>query len=573
MSQLAPPPVSSPDTQRILDLCQAVAGGKMELYPELEAAARHKQSQMTSVSDQFFAEIEKQPQEFQDKLAQEVELIERLYEGFGQALDAILNFKADPKPESLGEAAMLLSFSSNGLVGAMTTYEQRVLSDGPHKLPLINLFANLSAALREGRVGQEAWELTCVQYKDFYKEAIVEIDNSKHKNDKGVPERRVAFEKLVACLGRLEAMTRSTSAAQFEGEISTLAEGHDELNIAIATFNDAAVEKPTPSRAVNTVLMAARNVVAGTMQRDVLRNLCIQQLEEIQKAISEAQMAARTPTDSATVQEEGARILESMEGIEESLETLLAFSEAEDGKAEIAKDAMQRLEDFTMQLSAANNNIQEYNERYGKIVCPACSTYNVPSNRVCSNCNRQLPQMTGSQEYGVGPTSSLEISEGPAGAGDTGPVVTDVMKRLFDACEGFERRKVSAEELLAMLDGLDRAIADARAKIPRYKLPPIPEDAPEDQRQDAEEVAEVVLGGVALMEQGIEDCEFGIAKIRQGVQDDSSEAILEGQQFYFQGCQYMWQVRRLEEQFQNYIDTHMREDGVEDSGPADTGLA
>ncbi|MBT9584768.1 hypothetical protein IV102_15600 [bacterium] len=470
MNQIAIPPVSSPATQQMIDLCQEIAGGKPDLYPQLEAAANQRHSEMTAVSDRFFSEIESQPEDFQKELSKEIELIERLYEGYGRALEAILGFKADPKPESLLEAAMMLSFASNGLLTAMSGYEQRVLSRGSHKLPLVNLLTNLGVALRKGQTSQEAWQATCTQYKDTYQGAIAEIDNSKHKNDKGVPERKAAFEKLLASIARLEILSKESSAANFDEEIATFSQGQDELNAAIATFNEAAVAGPTPSRAVNTVLLSARSLLGGGMHPEVLRGLCQQQLEEIQKALAQAKLAAQTPTSSSTIQEEGARIVESMEAIEEALETLLAFSEASDGKPEVAQEAMKQLEAATLDLHSANNNVQEFNERYGKIVCPSCSTLNVPNNRMCSSCGRQLPQMTGSEEFGSGGASSMEISDAPDG-GESGPVMTDVMKRLFDACQEFQSGNLSADEVLAMLDGLDRHIAEARTKIPRFKMP------------------------------------------------------------------------------------------------------
>lgn len=553
MNQAAIPPASSPATQQLIDLCLEVAGGNMGVYPQLEGSAQERLKEMTTVSERFFSEVEQQPEDFQNDLRQETEYIESLYDVYGQALDTILAYKASPKPDALHEAAMKLSYASNHLVVAMTAFEHKGLSRGPHKLPLVNLFANLGEALCKGNTTQEAWLVVCKQYKGTYEGAIVEIDNSKAKNAKGVPERRAALEKLVACLGRLETFAKGTSTKQLEEEIRTLADGHEELNESVAAFNAAEVEKPTSSPAINTVLKAASSVLAGTLKRDMLRGLCQVQLDEIQKAIAQVKLASNTPTHSATVMEEGAKIMAAMEGIEEALETLLAFSETNDGKPEIAKQAMQDLETSTMDLAAANNTIQDFNERYGKIVCPSCSTLNVPTNRMCSQCNRQLPQMTGSEEFG-GSSSQVEYSDSE----DLGaPVMTDVMKRLFDACENFQSGKLSADELLAMCDGLDAEIANARATLGRLRLPPIPADAPEDQIQDAHDVSEVIMGGLGLMEQGIEDCEFGIAKIRSGVLTESNEDLREGQTFYFQGCQYMWQVRRLQEQFQAYIDTHM----------------
>jgi len=555
VNQAAIPPASSPATQQLIDLCQEVAAGKRDLYPQLEAAAKLRQDEMNKVSDGFFAEIEKEPEQFQTELKKELELISQLYEGYGQALDTILTCKADLMPEALNEAALMLSFASNGLVSAMNTYEQRVLAQGPRQYPVINLFTNVGAAFRKGETTREAWLGLCSQYKEFYQGALAEIDASNHKNDQGVPERRTALETLVACLARLAALNKASSSSAFEAEIDLFDKGHEALNEAINTFNDASVEGPTSSRAVNTVLLAARSVVAGTMSKHNLRALCGEQLDEICKALAQVRVAAATPCDSPTVLEEGARILEFMEGVQEALELLLAYAESEDGKAEAAQEAMKQLEEATMKLSLANSAISAHNERYGKIVCPSCSTMNTPS-RVCSGCGRQLPQMTGSEEFGVGASSSLEIAETPDGLA-AGPVMTDVMKKLFDACESYQGGELSADELLAMLDQLDAGVGEARKTILRQRMPTIPQDAPDDQKQDAEEVAEVVTGAVGLLEQGIEDCEFGIAKIRHGVLTDSPDDIREGQQFYFQGTQYMWQVKVVEVQFQNYIKAHM----------------
>ncbi len=554
MNQAAIPPASSPATQQLIDLCLEVAGGNMGVYPQLKGAAEQRLKEMNEVSERFFGEVEEQSEEFQKAVAQEAEYIESIYDVYGQALDTILNYGGSPKPEALQEAAMKLSYASNHLAMGMTAFEQKGLSLGPHKMPLINLFANLGEALIKGNTTKDAWLRICKQYKDSYQAAIGEIDKSKLKDAKGVPERRKALEQLVASLSRLEGFAKGTSAGQLEEEIRTLALGHDELNQAVTTFNEAQVQKPTSSPAINMVLKSAQSVVDGKMERDILRGLCQAQLVEIQKGIAQVKLASNTPTHSTTVMEEGAKIMDAMEGIEEALETLLAYSESKDGKADVAREAMKELEAATMELAAANTTIQDFNDRYGKIVCPSCSTLNVPTNRMCSQCNRQLPQMTGSEEFGGGANSQMEFSDSE----DLGaPVMTDVMKELFDACEGFQAGKVSADELLAICDRLDQGVVHARETLSKLRLPPIPADAPEDQVKDANDVSEVIVGGIGLMEQGIEDCEFGIAKIRSGVLTESNEDLREGQTFYFQGCQYMWQVRRLQEQFQAYIDLHM----------------
>lgn len=567
------PPASSPETQQVIDLCLSVAQGKMEEFAALEGVVGERQRDLSAASERFFGDIEKQPEEFQDKFRREIELVEKLFEAYETALAQILSFKANPKPELLQEAAVALSFTSNAMVGAMSTYEQRVFSEGSHKYPLINLFTNLGASLRSGQAPVEGWVATCKQYRLFYEEAIQEIDNSKHKDDPGVPKRRAAMSKIVESLSELEAMDRGTPESKFSQAIDALAEAHDEMNSAIAEFNRAAIEKPTPSPAVNYVILAGNSVLAGTMDRDVLKNLANKQLEQVKSSMSELRMLAKNPMESATLQEESARMLEGMERMEEALETLVAFAESQDAKPEFAREALQQLEEATLEVHNATQSVEGFNERYGKVACPSCGTWNEPSNRSCSSCGRQLPQLTGSDVYGGGAsTSSFQVMEGDPDASNQEVVMTDVMKNLIDACEGFEQGKISADEVLALLDAGDAHAAEARDELARLAMPPVPEDADEEDRQAAEEVVEVVHETLRLMEMGIEECEYGLAKMRQGVLEESSVALKEGQKHYFDGCQYMWQVKKVNDRFQSYIQGTDQEEETEAASRGD-GLA
>ena len=83
---------------------------------------------------------------------------------------------------------------------------------------------------------------------------------------------------------------------------------------------------------------------------------------------------------------------------------------------------------------------------------------------MCSQCNRQLPQMTGSEEFGGGANSQMEFSDSE----DLGaPVMTDVMKELFDACEGFQAGKVSAGQKLALASSASKTVAANERKQTR----------------------------------------------------------------------------------------------------------
>ena len=552
MSQATKPVSQSAETQALIDKCLEVAAGDTRAYPELEHMAQARQDALTQASDNFFAGTEKQGAEFQAKFKNEIELIAKYFEGYDAAIEQILSFKADPRPELLDESAHVLAFCSAGLQSAMAAYEQRFLSEGPSKYPLINLFANLGKLVREGKAPIEGWQGTCNQYEVFYAEAIREIDNSKEKNGPGVPARRAALESIVAALQALKALTPGSSAAKFEELTRDLEQGHSNLDAAVDEFNESITSSPTPSAAINIILKTADSVLEKKIQPGVLRNLCVPQVERLQKSIGDLQLVVKASNDSTVIQEETPKMLEAMELMEEALTVLIAYC---DGTAS-ADDAVQALEDLesgTQTVHGARVNVEAHSESYGKVICPACSTPNAPA-KFCAKCGASLPQMAGSDVYSSwSSTSSFQVLEGDASDSSRDMVVTDVMKDLFESCDKFLRGKLPIDELMAKLDVSQANIDSAKAELSKLHPPPIPDEVEEEERAKLQEVIDLCADSLELLNQGVEECEYGIRQIRQGAQEENQAMINEGQQFYFQGCQKIWQVKRVDDTLQAYI--------------------
>ena len=548
MSQQAPtkPTAQSPETQQLIDLCFLVAEGQMDAYPQLEAAVSQRQAALTSAQDHFFGGVESQSAEFQTKYKPDIEMITKYFEAYDAAMEQILKFKAEPKPELLEEAAHVLAFCSNGLPGAMTGYEQRVLSEGPHQMALINLFTNLGKMLRQGKVDQQAWEGTCKQYEVFYTEALREVDESKAQDAAGVPQRRAALQSIIKCLQELMEFNSKTSSGKFEEGIQTLADGHRDLNDAVAAFNKDWVSTPTPSAAVNIILKTAEGVFQKQIKLQVLRNLCVQQMEKTQKGINEMQMLVKVPQESTIIQEETPKALEAMEAMEEAITTLMAFCD-ESASEEEARAAVADLEQATMKLMAGKDTLDAHGERYGKVICPHCQAANQPNSKSCQECNRVLPQMTGSEVYGaISTQSSFQMLEGESADSSRDGVMTTVMKEL------------------ALIDDYVVKTQEAKKNLGKYHAPPMPEEATEEERAKAQEFIDLCSESLELLNQGVEECEYGLQQMRRGAEEDSMEMLVEGQKFFYEGSQKMWQVRRVDEALQAYI--HAPEEG--DSGAA-----
>lgn len=564
MSQATRPVAASPETQQLIDLCFDVAEGKMDLYPQLENATHARQSALTEASDGFFAGVESQSADFQNKYKGDIDLIGKYFETYDSALEQILKHKSEPNKEILEEAAHMLAFCSVGIPRAMSSYEQKLLSEGPHRYPLINIFTNLGKALREKRTSLEAWVGTCKQYDAFYTEALREVNDSKKQDAAGVPERRKALENILSSLQEMEKFTQSTSGAKFEEVIQALADGHRDLDEAVASYNREVTSGPTGAPAINIILNAAEGVLAKQFLPRMLRDLCTQQMEKTQKGISEMQVLVKVPHESSVIQEETPKALEAMEGIEEALTTLIAFC---DGQAEEkeAREALEDLQSFTKQMLENKSTLDNFGESYGKVLCPHCQTPNAPNTKSCSKCNRMLPQMTGSEVYGaVGTSSSFQALEGESADASRDGVMTTTMKEIFDACDAFQRDKMSVDDFLALIDDYVHKTAEAKKKLGKYHAPPVPSEATAEERAKAQEFIDLCAEALELLGQGVEECEYGLLQLRQGAEEDDREKLVEGQRFFYEGNQKMWQVRRLDEALQKYI--HADPAGGDDDG-------
>lgn len=566
MSQQAAskPVAQSPETQQLIDLCFLVKEGQMNQYPQLEAAVNQRQAALTTAQDAFFGGVESQSPEFQQKFKFEIDLIAKYFESYDAALEQILKFKADPKPEYLEESAHMLAFCSNGLPAAMTAYEQKFLSEGPHRMPLINLFTNMGKMLRQGKAPQEAWEGTCKQYEVFYTQALKEVEESKAQKAAGVPERKAALKKILQTLQELNQFNKSTSEARFEESIQALADGHRDLDEAVAAFNREVTSTPTPSAAINLILKTAQGVFDKQMQARLLRDLCVLQMEKTQAGINDMQLLVKAPHESTVIQEETPKALEAMEAMEEALQTLIAFCD-ESASEDEARAALEDLEQATIRLMAGKEALDSHSERYGKVICPHCQAANPPQNKSCQSCSRVLPQMTGSEVYGtIGTQSSFQMLEGDSPDTSRDNVMTTTMQELFDACANLQRKKMDLDDFLALMDSYLQKTRDAKKNLTKYHAPPIPEEATEEEQAKAQEFIDLCNESLELLNQGVEECEYGLQQMRRGAEEDSQEMLVEGQKFFYEGSQKMWQVRRVDEALQKYINAPA--DGVDSSG-------
>jgi hypothetical protein len=549
------PQSASPETQKLIDGCLALAEGNSDGHQELLSETETRMELMNQSMDGFFAEIDEQGPEFYQSFRHHFEGIEAAYQAYGQALEQILESGQNEETD-FHQIACNLAIASEGLRVGMSMYEEDYLSRGPSQFPIVNLLHNVARALREGTTTLDAWEQTCDRYIGFYQGAIDEIDNSEHQDKPGVPERRESFRVITECLEQLRAFDHSSSpVSELEGILARLSAAHVDLEQAMDTYHHAEFsEGPSKGAKFNWIIKAAEGVLEGTYQPEVLGALAQDALDVTQQHLAEMKEVSRQKLDSVTLNEELARMIEAAEGVEDALSFLIDFSDDPEMPQDQVREAIDELIESGDLLVEATNLVTEYGKTAGKVTCVRCQTAQEPGNRVCASCGAQLPSLPGTGAYSPG-NSSMQVREGKAeDVIDQEEVMTDVMKALFDACEEFmEGRKTFADldshlaRSLSNVDHAERALSELEA-------PAVPEEATPEERELAQGFINMTEDALATLEQGVAECRVGLNQIGQGARSQEPEMVKEGMGIYYQGTQKLWQVKRLDHELTQYIE-------------------
>ncbi|MBI3929279.1 MAG: hypothetical protein HY319_27280 [Armatimonadetes bacterium] len=547
---------ASRETQELLDLCAAIVEGDEGQRGPLRDKVAQRQQELSAAVDDFFGQVNRQGEEYHQRFQAEFEEIELRFREYEAALEKIQAFLEEEKElDALWEAAGALAEASHFLRVAMGRYEQADMSTGPSKFPLVNLLDNLGRGLREGKAPPELWEATCVQYLDVYRKTLEEIEKSQEREAPGVPEREKAVQRILELFEQLRSLSPGDPSDRFSSVLSDMTTAHLDLENAFNTYNEAVFTRgPTRSPRVNLVLNAAAGYREGRYTGHAFKLVVEDYLKAVRSSMEELQPALKAPPESAILNEEMARMLESMEGVEDALVVLSEFAGDPDMDPERVEDALALLEASGEKGAEATAAVQQFNESAGKVLCVHCQTENPLGTRICAGCQRSMPLA------GLAASSSFQVMEG----GVSGPdftqetIMTDVMKALFDECDAYARGEVDPQRLEQLIDSRLSEIERAAEKLSVLQLPEIPAEGTEEEQVLADQFVDIAEDALDLLDLGLEECREGLEKIRKSMESGDSELMQEGKEYYFRGSQKMWQVWRLD----NSLDAYLRGEEV-----------
>ncbi len=545
---------ASPETQQLLDLCVAIARGERNYVDVLRGKLAFRAQEMHQAQDHFFGQVDGEGEEFAAQFKAELDEVAhrfRGYEGALQAIDACLLAGAPPEP--MRACAQALAEASHFLRIALGRYEQAEMSIGASKFPLINILDNLAWAVRSGKPAS-LWDATCAQYSEYYRKMLDEIGKSEHRAGPGVPEREKAVTWIVMLFAQLAQLSPTVPEDRVSALLEELTTAHLDLENSFNTYNTAILtQSPTRSPQVNLVLNTVTGFRAGKYSAEATRQVIQGYLDIVRKGMADLQPTLQAQNDSALLSESAASMLEAMEGVEDALVILLELPGNPNMDEARLQDALVRLRESGNKGAAATEDVRSFNETAGKVACIHCSTLNPMEARVCSNCARPMPLAK------FGGQGTMEIREGGQRSGGAGPdfnqetIMTDVMKMLFDQCEAFEKGEIEAQTLLSTLDAREAEIRRAEEKLSEFRSPEIPEEAEGEEREVSQLFVNMADDALDMLSTALGQCQDGLDRIRQGIEAGNLDLMDEGRESYYEGCQKMWEVWKLDNALDNYL--------------------
>lgn len=545
-------PTPSTQTNKLLDLCRAVLSGEPGKLNELNLYLQERVMALDQARASFLEAVAAEGEAFAAAFRESIDAVLETFEQVAEAQGTLAMFLKDRQPVRLERGIDQLIQATNNMYVAVTHYESRYAQTGPSQFPVLNFFTKAVASLKAGEMSSDDFRVAADGGRQFFEKAVEEIDQSSKKDEKGVPERREACLLIIQAFQQMERNLGENDLLELD--LRMLEEGFAKLEAALKLYQQGAfMETPTESPFVNWVIHAAEGVKAGLYPSQVLKEALDFLESNVREARRQFESSAQVPVSSALLQDEIPRTLEAFDLHDEAIAQMRATLP---GPTPEQLDAgIAALSHAVSSLKGSADVYQNVADREGKVLCPRCGEPNLPDLRVCTKCSGPLPRVADPQ-FNQGAASTFEVRETDEPRPEQAPdmVMTNHLKRLFDACEAIEQKQITAEEFLEVIDWAEGLLEQGESQLESMPRPGIPTGLSEEEEQSLQEQIGLVDETVELLEQGIQEFRSGLDVMRTYVDKRQRDTLVTGIRVVWEGSQKIYQVQRmgqLAEQIEN----------------------
>lgn len=260
---------------------------------------------------------------------------------------------------------------------------------------------------------------------------------------------------------------------------------------------------PTPSEQVNLALSLSKDVGAQVLGDGPLVEVLAgihQSSEELSAGLDQLLEAG---VESVMLREAMDRALQACDYQQEALAD---FAEFFTTRLDVTlRGARRKLEESSIQLSAALDNLSELSEREGKVACMRCGHFNPGGRNNCEKCNMPLPNL-GQTAGSTFDHSEQNVSE-PA-IDPEQPILTGNLVRLYTAVNQVFDGSIDSDKFLSEVEWFQGVIdknSEYEIEEPNWDALSEEERVQEEEGFKAmEEAQELFAGGVTEMNEALE---------------------------------------------------------------------
>ena len=486
-----------------------------------EELAKVLQSSRQGLDEQindFQATVQGMSVEMREKVATLVNGAEEVFGFLETALQEIATYLENGDENLLFNAGSVVRRATEQLNYIFDELRNFVLAvSGPTAIPNLNLMIRALEAYTPDKDAKGE------RLKEFaHGERIMALQSlDALENSAQTPELAAlkdVWDSHLRCMNRMFAGIEKGDKAVVNKEMEnakiSFARLHERIPSAIISQR---VDGPTPSEQVNLALSLAKDVGAQLLgDGPLVEALGIIHLSAEETAAGLDQLL-ESGVESVMLREAMDRALQAIEYQQEALQE---FTEFFTSRLDVTlRSARRKLEESTIQLSAALDNLSELAEREGKVACMRCGHFNPGGRNNCEKCNTPLPNL------GQAASSTFEHAEENVGEPITDPqqpILTSNLVRLYTAVNQIFDGSIDGDKFLSEVEWYQGVID----KNSEYDITePHWEALSEDERAAEEEGFKAMQDAQELFAQGVEEMNEALERMRGYLESEAREDL------------------------------------------------
>ncbi|MCL5037201.1 MAG: hypothetical protein M1269_08820 [Chloroflexi bacterium] len=516
-------PTPSPLSNKIIKLCEEILSGS----PPSE--------DLGILMNKTIKDLHKSWNEFQQKIMEsgpehyqtyrnEIEDLNIAFQEYEASLKEISLFLEDQNLKHLEAGKAYLRYITFTMIRRLNIYQYIELSKGPTDIPYVNFLIRAAGALLEDKIKASLFTGLLRHAGAEAEKAIRDLT----RQEKG-PEIDAAVEAYQLHLEAYQILDEGVKSM----DEAVITEGLEVLTSAAVDLRDAfqrlnlkrLTALPTDSPHINLLI----NIIKEFVNLQLPEEVFLDTVKNFQLAMArmkrEFEVYATVPVDSAEIAKEIQEAKHAFALLDLAMQDINNFILGRN--LFLLERSVGRLEEAGGLLAKSYANFQEIAEKEGKIPCIKCHHYNPIGRTKCENCGTPLPQTT--SEPSTFSTFNIGEEGSPAAAvmspGEM--VMTDNLKKLFDAANQVAEDQISMDEFLDVVNWLEDM---AHQQLERtHRLPTLNlDDMPDEEVQVSEKLKTLMEETKSTMIAGLEEFIGGLETMREFSSDLNKENLVNG---------------------------------------------